>query len=92
MQVIWRVWHEENWNIKLDWTAFTDKGTLPQELEFHELASVPGNSVNNLLDWLIEAWTQQWQVVNEVKMPKILWFTAEGIQSLNEMETWDRIY
>lgn len=69
MQVIWRMWHQ-NWNIKLDWTAFTDKGTLPQELEFHELASAPGNSVNNLLDWLTEAWTQQWQVVNEVKNAK----------------------
>lgn len=66
---------------------------LTQELELNTLVSAPRAGVNILLDWLIEAWTQQEQAVDEVKIPKILWFTVEEeIQNLNEMKMLDQIY
>lgn len=82
--MIWRVWHQGNWNIKFDWTTCIDMGPLTQELEFNALASAPRSGVNSLLDWLIEAWTQQWQAVNEAKMSKILVYCRR-----NPKAQWD---
>lgn len=51
-------------------------GTLMQELELNKLALAPRSGVNTRLDWLIKVWPQQEQVVNEVKIPQILWLTS----------------
>lgn len=93
MGAIWRAWHQETEIYKAVWTACIDMGTCNPELEFNKLSSVPGSSVTSLLDWLTEAWTQEWVAVNEVNMLKILWFTVEErIQKLSEVEMLKQIY
>lgn len=93
MGVIWRAWHQETEIYKAGQTACIDMGTCNPELELNKLVSVPGSTVTNLLDWLTEAWTQQWEGVSEVNMLKILWFTVEeGIQNLSEVEMLKQIY
>lgn len=42
--------------------------------------------VNSLFGWLTEEWIKRWPTVNELEVPKILWFTVdEGIQRLRQM-------
>lgn len=51
---------------------------------YYCISWAPGNGVNNLLSWLLEAWTQQWPMISEAGVLEPHWHIVE--QSSSEFE------
>ena len=48
------------------------------------LMCIAGSDLTSGLGWLIDSWTLQWLVFNEVEIPEILWY------NVNEFKDFER--
>lgn len=81
------MWDNSESQIKLNHAKCIDKDSLSRDSAFNVAAQGIRNGCHSFIGWLPETWTKMWPTVSKQEMPNLLWFNAEGIQSLKE--DWD---